>query len=226
LSRIKTLRELESRLVSFLDEALALKQERLGVLDGLNRLDDITREAILGKSMTDEIGDWFAAHNDWPESDRLRPADRNRLQLMLGQLQREIHASSDSSAATRKISGEIGRWAKPLEDSAEKSASRKIVLKRPPESADPDLKDDTIPLYRKTIDGVVELFNELSTDKQHLLSVLDESLDEAQKKGSKEALLLSAFTIYYLKHNGYMVEPYVRRLKEVESALKGSDRDA
>lgn len=226
MSRIDTLRELESRLVSFLDEALALKQERLGVLDGLNRLDDITREAVMGRSMTDEIGDWFAAHNDWPGSDRLRPADRNCLRQMLGQLQREIHASSDTSAATRKISGEIGRWTKPLEDLEQKSASRKIVLKRPPETADPDLKDDTIPLYRKTIEGVVELFNDLATDKQHLLSVLDESLDDARKKGSKEALLLSAFTIYYLKHNGYMVEPYVKRLKAVESALKGSDKNA
>lgn len=221
MTRMEKLKELEARLIGFLDEALTLKQERLGVLDGLNRLDDITREAISGHSMTDEIGNWFAEHNNWLDSDSLRPSDRDRLGRMLGQLQREIHASNDSSAATRKISTEIGRWSKPLQEDAEKPASRKIVLKRPPETANPDLQDTTIPLYRNTISGVFDLFEEIATDKQHIMSVLDEALDEAIKKGSKEALLLSAFTIYYLKHNGYKVEPYVKRLKEAESVAKG-----
>ena len=52
------------------------------------------------------------------------------------------------------------------------------------------------------------------------MSVLDEALKSAELQKNKEALILSAFIIYYLKTGGYMVDPYVMRLKQAERKLE------
>ncbi|UCC44992.1 MAG: hypothetical protein JSU65_03455 [Candidatus Zixiibacteriota bacterium] len=227
MSQVETLKILEERLESYLDEAIALKDERLGVLDGLHRLDIITRGFIEGDSLTDDIGNWFGDHSGWLESDRIKAPDRNRVNLMLGQIQKEIHASQDDSPAARKISGEINRWSERL-GQAEKADEKKhkLVLKRQPESAAGDLEDDTIPAFAESLQRTTGLFLDLSGDRQHLMSVLDEALKSATLGQSKEALLLSASIIYYLKRNGYKVEPFLKRLKEAESVHQGGSQRA
>ena len=55
MKRIQTLKALEVVLESFLSRAVALKEERLQVLEGINRLDDIARGVHLGDDATDEI---------------------------------------------------------------------------------------------------------------------------------------------------------------------------
>jgi hypothetical protein len=53
------------------------------------------------------------------------------------------------------------------------------------------------------------------------MSVLGDALNSAVLQKNRQALLLSALIIYYLKQNGYMVEPFVKRLKEAEHLQKG-----
>ena len=101
-----------------------------------------------------------------------------------------------------------------------------MVLTRGPEVAPGDFDGDTIALFSHRWERLTLLLADLSGGKEHLLSVLDDALKKATLQNNEEALLLSAFMIYYLKQNGYKVEPYVKRLKEAEGLRKGSVQGA
>ena len=221
MSSTNTLKSLEKLLVSFLDQTVALKEDRLLMLEGINRLDDIARNRSLKHSLTDETGNWFAEHHNWLEGNRLKPADRNHIGTILGEIQEEISISQDESPAAAKISKEIARWL-----GATKPGDRKMVLTRGPEVAPGDFDGDTIALFSHRWERLTLLLADLSGGKEHLLSVLDDALKKATLQNNEEALLLSAFMIYYLKQNGYKVEPYVKRLKEAEGLRKGSVQGA
>ena len=56
----------------------------------------------------------------------------------------------------------------------------------------------------------------------HLLSALDDILRSAELKNDSMYAHLAGSMIYYLKANGYKVEPFVKRLKDIEQ--KRSER--
>jgi len=223
LSRYKTLKSLDSLLVNFLDRAVALKEERLAVLEGINRLDDIARIAPRGMDISDEMGEWFASHNGWLTSDSLRPGDVNRIGNILGDIKKELNITTGLTPAQVKIDKEIDRWSEKSEKSAQK-----LVLKRGPETkprqAPPN--GDTIALFTKEFTRIAGLFADYAENKPHLLTVLDDLLKSAHIQQNKDALILSAFIIYYLKQNGYMTEPYVKKLKEAETSFARKALDA
>lgn len=82
--------------------------------------------------------------------------------------------------------------------------------------------EDSIALFRKQIDRLTGRFADSAENRMHLLSVLDDTLKSAELQKSKDALILSALIIYYLKQSGYLVLPYVERLREAEKLQKGS----
>jgi hypothetical protein len=238
VNRANTLKSLEIVLESFLDRAVALKEKRLGVLNGINRLDDIARDVRSGQDLTDEIGGWFASHSNWLSEDSLRAADRSRIGDILGAIKSELRVSPEQSPATNKIAREIDRW-----DETIKGSSPKLVLKRGPETtAVPAIEPaveaaprtateipadvDTITLFDNTLERLLGLFRDLSVTKVHVLTILDDALRSADMQLNRDALLLSAFIIYYLRQNGYKVEPYVQRLKKAEALQKASERHA
>lgn len=208
------LRSLEGLLETFLDKVVRLKQGKLEVMEGINRLDDIARLSINQTEVTDEMGHWFARHNRWLTHNVLQPAEAGRIGKLLVDISRRLDADIKSSPADRKIESEINRW---IENTGE--GPRRIVLKRKPEDGSTD-PSDTIKVFGETMEKVRNLYLDLSGGKAHLLSALDDALKSALTQHNKEALLLSAFIIYYLKQNGYMVEPFVKRLKEAEDALR------
>jgi hypothetical protein len=213
LSYSSTLQSLEKLLESFLERAVAAKGRRLEVLDGINRLDDIARASHEGRDIIESIGEWFAEQGDWLEGNGLRSGDFSRLDRILAAINSTLSQSGDSSPAASKILSELDRWSR-----VTKSASQKLVLKRGSEAAEPGT--DSILLFGKLLDRLVDRYDDLSRSKEHLLSVLDDSLQSAQAQKSMEALLLSAFIVYYLKQNSYKVDPYVRRLKEAEALIR------
>ncbi len=218
MSRTETLRSLETVLESFIDRAVSLKEDRLAVLDGINRLDDIARGFETGSDLTDEIGGWFAEHNRWLEEPGLRPSDQNRIGEILGAIRHEIGAVPDATPARNKIVREIDRWDEKIE------TRQKLVMKRGSEETDPEIdKSDTILLFNNSLGHISALFDDISQNKQHILSVLDDALNSASMQANRDALLLSAFIIYYLKLNRYLVDPYVKRLKEAESLQAGRE---
>lgn len=237
MSRAKTLKKLEVVLESFLERAVDIKESRLKVLDGINRLDDIAAGIRTGDELAEDVGDWFAQHNRWLNSNVLKEADRGRITNILAEIKGELGSETEATMAQGKIHDEIDRWATP-----EKAAPQRLILKRGPEEAhleEAHLEEahlgevrpqeivpqrdtaDTIGLFKDSLVSLTAIFDEASFGRLHLLSALDETLKKATLQKNKEALILSGLLIYYLKQNGYKVEPYVSRLKEAERQLKG-----
>ncbi len=226
MAKQETLTRLEQLLESFLDRAVSLKEERLRVIDGINRLDDIARSDITSPDrLTDRLGDWFADHRNWLNSSALRPSDVSRIGTILANIRREMPADDDASPAARKIRAEIVRWQEPVREMEETKATTtpRLVLRRPAETAPKVVEqEDAITRFGKLLDRMSALFADFSGNKKHILSALDDSLRAALLQRNKDALLLSAYMIYFLRLHGYKVEPFVKRLKDAERGIKES----
>jgi hypothetical protein len=227
VSQQQVLVQLEQVLEAFLDRVVTFKEPRLRVLEGINRLDDIARTTEDSLEMTDRIGEWFAANNPLLNEKRLRAADVNRISGILGEIRSRLDLTDEAPPAMHKISSEIERW-----KHAASGEREKIVLRRGPEQMSqpapaphpaPTAPDDSdsIARFERFFEHAHNLFKDFSGNKKHLLSALDDSLLAATVGKNKDALILSAFIIYYLKQNGYKVEPFVKRLKKAEELIKG-----
>jgi hypothetical protein len=240
VSRTDTLRSLEIVLESFLERAVRLKENRLRVLGGINRLDDIARhcrrpDRLDGADLTDQMGAWFAAYRPWLQDQSLRPGDRHRLRQILDGIQQDFQPRQDETPATRKIAGELNRWrsdlaAPPATETPKPATGPKLVLKKGPESLEEagvhPSSQDSIGLFAGSLQSMAAIFHDLAHNRQHLMSILDHSLKSAALQKNREALLLSATIIYYLRQNGYLVSPFVKRLKEAERIQKEGLDDA
>jgi hypothetical protein len=235
VGRTETLKSLEIVLESFLERAVNLKQDRLRILDGINRLDDLaksiqTADAERQLSLTDRIGEWFAEHRKWAADPKLRPAERNRINSILGEIKHSLEAKGHATPATHKITSEIDRWDRTAAPAASAPATspetgrQKIVLRRGQEKAAPakryQPKPDSIIQFYDVLRRVNNLYRDSVRNSEHLMTVLDDSLKAAQVQRNPDALMLSAMIIYFLKQNDYLVAPFVKRLKEAEQLQK------
>jgi len=205
-----TLQSLERLVESFLERALDLKENRLAVLDGMNRLDDLAQACRGGSDVSPQVSEWFEEHHSWLSEGRFRPGDVRRVERMLSEIEESVKAATASSDKER-IDVEIERWRE-----TSRSAVRRMTLKRGPEQRSEQVPADSITQFGRLLARTSGLFVELSGDKKHLMSTLNKAIEIAAAQKSNEALLLSACIIYYLKQNGYKVEPYVKRLREAE----------
>lgn len=251
MSRPKMLRKLESILESFLDRAADLKSKEATVPGGIDRLDDIACSFLEGDDRLDDLGNWFAEHAEWTQPETISAKDRGVITEILGEIRRELRVNEESSPAVAKIAGEIDRWNKATRSGGHKVVLKRgpeiapppgsVTLPannmKPPQGAmEPPILDseaelsdtivppfeDSIALFRKQIDRLTGRFADSAENRMHLLSVLDDTLKSAELQKSKDALILSALIIYYLKQSGYLVLPYVERLREAEKLQKGS----
>ncbi|RKX23108.1 MAG: hypothetical protein DRP35_00265 [Candidatus Zixiibacteriota bacterium] len=219
MSEYFTLKSLEGLLEEFLAGVVKVKQNRLSVLDGINRLDDISRMSSDGHNINEAIGEWFAEHNQWLDKSVLKDIEIGRIGNLLENISFGISKDKISTPEKRKLASEIDRW----NNLAEKTP-KKVILKRHGETVkNPAL--NTITMYDNHLEKALNLFKDKAGDKKHILSVLDDSLKSAFTQKNKDALLLSGYIIYYLKLDGYLVDPYVKRLKEAEQMLKGKKAD-
>lgn len=223
MSRTQTLEKLASLIESFLEQVVVLKEKRLSVLEGINRLDDIARQKIDDINITDGIGDWFAQHNRWLTENNLKPADINRISGILEKIKTELKINPDSSPAENKISAEISRWAEKVEP-----VKQKIILKRTSEKPEVYKESgmDTISLFSNNLSRLADIYKDYCQGKIHILSVLDDLLQAAKLQKNKDTLILSGFIIYYLRRNDYKVEPYIKKLKEAETIILESSLNA
>ena len=222
MSRTENLKAFEIVLESFLERAVAAKEKRLQVAQGINRLEQIDSRMTSGVDPVDRLGEWFADHNRWLEQEDLKHSDIDRIGRILDSIRNELDLENDESPASRKISSEIDRW-----QLASPRLAQSLVLKRGPEAAaEGETEGDTVADFRKFMPQINQLFEQYAVSKLHIMSVLDETLRTAELQKNKEALILSAFIIYYLKTGGYKVDPYVMRLKQAEKALEKDDSDA
>lgn len=220
MSSLRTLKSLEVLIESFLTRAVAQKDARMAVLDSLNRLDDLARACRDGDDVGDEVAEWIAHRQDWTQRGRLRAGDISRMESMLGDISQRIRNQERLSPAHEKVAEVIDEWRR-----HGSQAAGKVTLKRGPETVSEDAAaseppTDSIGLFENILEQSAGLLAELAQGRGHLLSVLDDSLRKALVQKNKQALLLSAYIIYYLRLGGYKVSPYVERLKQAEKVFK------
>ena len=209
---------LEKLLESFLERAVAAKEQRLQILGGLNCLDDIARTPEDSGEVVENVGEWLADHSTWLESGGLRDGDRNRIGDILKRIDATLAKRQDTSPAARKIQSEVKRW------SERTTGTVKLHLRRGPEPAVESA--GSMAAFGRLLENLAGMYRDLVGSHKHILSVLDESLKTATVQKNKDALLLSAFIIYSLKLDDYKVGPYVKRLKEAEALVAGRNRHA
>jgi len=214
LSQEKNLKSLEIVLESFLERATDLHMKQFNVVEGISRLDKISRGSLSGEIVADKLGDWFAENNRWLTAEDLGLDDVSRIDRILGTIQEELEKEPETSPAVIKIGSEIDRWKK-----TRKTAPGKLTFKRGEEVKSSE-ENDTITVFKHTLSRMMQLYQDSSASKVHVMSVLDDALKSADLQHNKESLLLSAVLIYYLKINGYKVEPFVKRLKEAEGYFR------
>lgn len=221
MSSQNTLKNLEGLLESFLERALAAKEDRLTVLSGMNSLDDISRLGPDDSSVHNRLGDWLSEHSQWLEEGSLRPSDVNRIQNVLGEISNRLDLGSTDTPELTKIRGEVDNWQPP------QKKGRRVIFKRPGESKPViDQNPDSIARFQAELSRISELYQKKAVGCKHLLSVLDDCLKSAKIQLRKEPLLLAAFIIYSLKQDGYKVAPYVKKLKEAERLIEKVPSDA
>jgi len=217
----RTLKSLEVVLESFLHRAVAQKEDRLSVMESINRLDDIARQDSASKNISLETGDWFAEHNDWLTEKTIRPADAGRISGILSQIRDGLDSSAEKSLETEKVTSEIDRWQDKLKPRPKRldSSLPKLVLRRTGETI-AETEKDSILKFNEKFESLFKRWKDVSTGRPHILSALDDCLSSAYLQLNEEALILSGFIIYYLRLKNYLVEPYVKRLKAAESLIK------
>lgn len=209
------LKNLESLLEDFLQRALKIKEKRLGVISSINRLDDIARMPTDDTGLSSRVGEWFAEHNRWLSETSLREGDINRIDSLLMEIGKRLTLTPSRSAESDKMASVLNRWQKKT-----RGEPGKLILRRGPEAGPAKRDRDSRESFAEDLDAAVALFDRLKEGRPHLMSVLEESLTRAASQKSKQSLQLSAFIIYWLKQDGYLVEPYVKRLKDAERLIR------
>lgn len=236
MTRLDTLKALEKSLESFLEKAVKAKGERLAVITGLSRLDDLARQAEDSLDFEEELGSWLASHHGWLADTNLkastnnqssvRPGDFRRLLKMLSVIEGKLidskGAEAQESAEQAKLKSEIGRWLEHCQ-----KFGGKIILHRGPESVSEDQPEaDTLSKFSAQLERLGQIWENVSSRNEHVLSALTEALDMAQLQKNRDGLILSALMIYYLKQERYKVEPFISRLRIVEKEFLSEFDDA
>jgi len=204
MSDLATIERLESRLVQLVDGMMAQKSDRMGFLIGLNRLDDILIDQGQGKPVNDRVMLFLKEYHFWREENALNKGQKKRLGSFLVDLHQNLLGSGD--ADSQKLSEEVKEWLRGLGD-----GTFRLTLKRPKEQV------SVADRFRAMINRENDELDMLMSRSDHLLTCLDDVLKSAEAKTDLMYRHLAASIIYFLKIEGYKVEPYVRRLRRINS---------
>jgi len=212
LSRLKTLRKLESILENFLTRVVETEQGRMTTLKSVDLLDEIARDSLKGRIVSNRLGDWFANNRNMVETKKF---DLSSLES-IGNMLSEIRPGLDpGDPVSRKLSDQIDSW-------REKGVipRRKLILKMKPKVSD----DNLLARFTDYLGREAKLLESGEYEGRHLLQILDDILKSAAAKEDRMFLHLAGAMIYYLKMYGYKVSPFARRLKEIEKEKSGDCR--
>jgi hypothetical protein len=204
LTRLQVLKKLAANLESFLERAAEAEKGPFDVLTRIDSLDDIARDSLRGKYITNRLGNWFARNKDLPQSRLASDTDLTSIANILGEIKGGLDTTDPES---RKLSEEIDHW-------REKGVvpKRKLILKLKPESDEQNMVKE----FTDLLSSEYKYVGSGEFEGRHLLSVLDDVLKSADAKENPMFLHLAGSIIYYLKAKGYKIGPFARRLKEIE----------
>jgi len=205
VSRIETLLKLETILEDFLDRAADAGLESVSAGKSIEALGAIASESLRGRFVSNRLGDWLAKNKTRLNGNRFD----SRGLTAIGNFLQDIRTGLDEDdPETEKLREEIDYWkqrgAKPR---------KTLVLHRGPEINDDDVTEKFLKIARTQF----ELLEYYKDKKMHLLTMLDDSLKAAEAKTDPAYLHLAGSLIYFLKINGYKVDPYVKKLKTLEN---------
>ena len=202
MADIATIERMETRLVQLVDGLLAQKSDRMEFLIGLNRLDDILIDHRNGQPITEALTGFLNDLRHWRNDNVLQPAQRKRLSGFLSETFQALMEATDADGM--KLAEEVKEWLREMGGGA-----FRLTLKRPKEQT--SLNDRFSSLIERES---VEL-KMLLSQYDHLLTCLDDVLKSAEAKSDPMYRHLAASIIYYLKIEGYKIDPYVKRLRRI-----------
>lgn len=213
MSRLDVLKKLESTLEHFLTRAVEIEEGQIEAHTSIDTLDDIARESLRGRTISSQLGNWFARNRNRLESGRFPNSELDSIANLLG----EIRSGLDrSDPETKKLADEIDHW-------RDKGVipKRKLILKMKPKTDQSNLFKE----FAGILDREVNLLGSGELGNRHLLTILDDILKSAEAKQDLMYLHLAGSMMYYLKMAGYKISPFVTRLKDIERERIG-DRNA
>jgi hypothetical protein len=204
LSRLDELKKLQLTLEGFFERFINQESEQINILHSVDTLDEIARDSLKGRHINNRLGDWMARNRSLIDNRQLQ---RSAVSAV-GNLLSEIRTGFDETdPESQKLAREIDIW-------RQKGliSGRKLILRRAPERGQPE----TAAEYLATLRKEAELLGFYIEEGRHILSILDDVIKSAAVKIDRMYLHLAGSIIFYLKANGYKMEPYVKKLKELE----------
>jgi hypothetical protein len=207
MTRSELLDRMEGSLTRLVEGMLAEKSESLDFLAGLDRLDDIAIDLRRGVEISERLTRFFADNTGWVDDKSLTSAQKSQAGTLLKEIGEALSSRPDEEAI--KLGREAEEWSRTLG-----IKPLRLTLKAPQEQA--SLSDRFHALLRRES----EELNMLLAEREHLMTCLDDILSSAESKQDRMHHHLAASLIYFLKQEGYKVEPYVRRLRRIQDAME------
>jgi len=202
MTTFKTIERLEPRLKRLIENMLERKKDQIAFLTALNRLDDIITAFDAGEPYVENLTVFLKQYRDKVDPASLSKAQKKRLGDFLNEICRRLRTKEDGDS--EKLATEIRDR---LHDLGE--GGFRITIKKPAEKA--SLADRFQMMMKQEMD---EMGMQLSR-QDHLLTCLDDILRSAETKTDRMYQHLAATIIYFLRMEGYKVDPYVERLKRI-----------
>jgi len=205
--RAETIDRLEYSLSRLVDNMLVGKESQIDFLIGLNQLDDILVDLTQGKNVTGRLAQFLTNHRTWPDDGGLDASQKRRLGELLGGLSQALMTRSDGDSL--KLANEVNEWSQRFGNRAVR-----LTLKASKEEA--SLADR----FHALLHRESEEMNMLLSEHDHLLTGLDDLLSSAEAKSDRMYEHLAASLIYFLRLEGYKVDPYVKRLRRIRDEVQ------
>jgi len=209
MTDLKTIERLETRLTHLIESQLTRKKDQIDYLLGLNRIDDLLVEHGRGHGVTEGVASFLAEYRPRLQSETMTAAQRRRLGDFLSELLQRLRDSNDGDSA--KLADEVREWISSLGE-----GGFRLILKKPQEPA---------PLaerFQACLRWEMEEMTALAAVHDHLLSCLDDVLKSAEVKVDPTYRHLAASMIYFLQMEGYKVDPYLKRLRRIQTETEAS----
>lgn len=213
MSRHEVLKKLEATLENFLSEAVEPEKKTVDGTRTVETLDEIAGSSLRGRYVNNQLSSWFSKNGRLLESRSLNEDDITKIANFLGNIRTGL---DDSDPESKELSEKIDDW-------RERGVvpKRRLILKLKRKTTDKNLLKE----FMEILSRESQYINSGEFEDMHLLSALDDILKSAELKADPMYAHLAGSMIYYLKSNGYKVEPFVKRLKDVEQTrLKGADK--
>jgi hypothetical protein len=212
LSRLETLKKLESRLEIFLTSVAAASERPKSGFDDLGTLKEIAADSRRGRYVNNRLADWFEKNRQAVTEKAFDEAEVTQIANLLEDIRKGLNAQDSlGESLIGEIDGLRARGVVPR---------RKFVLKL---RRRPEAEDDMFKKFVGMLSEEIMYLDSGQFKKNHLLTILDDALASAEAKIDPTFLHLAGSIIYYLRINGFKVTPFVRRLKEIEKKKLGEE---